>query len=191
MKKKPSENDRMTGYVAFLRGINVGGNNLIKMEDLKKVFETMGFRNVKTLLASGNVIFDTVKEKTLILGRIIGEKLETTFGYNNGVIVRSIKEIQNLADIGPFKNITVTPETRLYITFLPEKPKSNLKIPYESPEKDFKILQVTDTEVCSVITLSHNRNTLDAMNILEKEFGKKITTRNWNTIERILKNSRQ
>ncbi len=49
-------------YIAFLRGINVGGNNLIKMSDLKKKFEDLGFQNVKTVIASGNVIFETDKK---------------------------------------------------------------------------------------------------------------------------------
>lgn len=81
----------------------------------------------------------------------------------------------------------------MYVTFLPEKSKDYVKIPYlpaqagESPEKDFTILRVTDNEVCSVLTLSKERKTTDAMHILEKTFGKNITTRNWNTIIRILK----
>src|SRR5260221_10646488 len=49
-------------YIAFLRGINVGGNNLIKMSDLKKQFEDLGFTNVQTVIASGNVIFETDKK---------------------------------------------------------------------------------------------------------------------------------
>jgi uncharacterized protein (DUF1697 family) len=108
-------------------------------------------------------------------------------GHKVSVQIRSIDEIQKLADRAPFKKIKVTPETRLYITFLPEKPKSKLKIPYESPEKDFKILEVSDREICSVVTLSPGRGTLDMMGFVEKEFGKNITTRNWNTVGKILK----
>ena len=57
MKNNLSDNKNIFKYAAFLRGINVGGNNIIKMEELKKVFESMGFLNVKTILASGNVLF--------------------------------------------------------------------------------------------------------------------------------------
>jgi uncharacterized protein (DUF1697 family) len=85
----------------------------------------------------------------------------------------------------PFEDVTVTSQTRLYVTFLSEKPASNLEIPYESPEKDFRILSVSDSEVCSVLTLTPNRGTTKAMDILEKEFGKNITTRNWNTVQKI------
>ena len=85
----------------------------------------------------------------------------------------------------PFKGITVMPRTRLYVTFLGERPKATLKIPYESPGRDFRILRLGDGALFSVLTLSPTHGTTDAMEILEKEFGKAITTRNWNTIGKI------
>ena len=187
MKKPPSENNKLTGYAAFLRGINVGGNNLIKMEDLKKLFESLGFKNVKTLLASGNVKFEAEKEKPSVLAGIIEEKLEKTYGGNISVTIRSIDDIKKIVDAEPFKKITVTPQTRLYVTFLPEKAKSSLKIPYSSQDNNFNIMQTTGNELFSVLTLSQDTNTINLMNILDKEFGKKVTTRNWNTIEKLLK----
>jgi uncharacterized protein (DUF1697 family) len=188
MEKNLSENIKMFKYAAFLRGINVGGNNLIKMEELKKVFESMGFRNVKTILASGNVIFESMEVKAPVIIQTIGEKLESAFGYNNGVIIRSIEQIRKIAIQEPFKQIKVTPQTRLYVTFLQEKSKSSLKIPYESPNKGYKIISNSEYEVFSVATLSPEVQSTDLMNILDKEFGRKVTTRNWNTIEKILKN---
>lgn len=176
----------MTKYVAFLRGINVGGHKPVKMEELKKAFESMGFQNVKTLLASGNVLFETPETGTDNLVKRIEEKLEKELGHEIGVLLRTIEEIQNLVDADPFKNIKVTPQTSFYVTFLSEKSKSTLKIPYESIEKDIKIVQVSASEVCSYITLSPNRGTSDLISVLEKELGRKITTRNWNTITKIL-----
>lgn len=177
----------MTKFVALLRGINVGGNKLIKMDDLKKCFAALGFKNVKTILASGNVLFESTDPDEIALGKKIAGKLKSELGHDVGVQVRAIDEIQKLADRNPFKKIKVTPETRLYISFLPEKPKSKLKIPYTSPEKDFRILEVTHREICSVVDLNLGRGTVEAMSILEKEFGKNITTRNWNTVAKILK----
>ena len=138
----------MTQYVAFLRGINVGGHKPVKMEELKKAFESMGFQNVKTLLASGNVLFETPDMGTDNLVKRIEEKLEMELGYKITVLLRTIEEIQNLAEADPFKNIKVTPQTRLYVTFLSEKQKSALKIPYESTEKDIKIVHLVVTNVC-------------------------------------------
>ena len=186
----------MTKFVALLRGINVGGNKLIKMDDLKKCFAALGFKNVKTILASGNVLFESTNANEDALAKTIEKKLEDVLGHKVGVQIRSIDEIQKLADRNPFKKIKITPETRLYITFLPEKPKtgardvparSNLKIPYTSPEKDFRIIEVTNREICSVVDLNLGRGTVEAMGILDKEFGKNITTRNWNTVGKILK----
>ena len=162
----------MAKYVAFLRGINVGGNKIIKMEDLKKVFQSMEFQNVQTLLASGNVIFETSEKDSGKLTRWIGEATKKAFGHDISVIVRSIDEIKKLIESNPFKEIKVTPQTRLYVTFLGENKKSKLKIPYQTPEKDFKILSLSDSEVCSVVVLSPNKKSVDLMKIIEKEFGK-------------------
>ncbi|HEX4645730.1 MAG TPA: DUF1697 domain-containing protein [Verrucomicrobiae bacterium] len=176
----------MKKYIAFLRGINVGGNKPVKMEDLKKAFATLEFQNVKTLLTSGNVLFETAEPGENNLVKKAEEKLNQTFGHEIGVLARSLEEIQELVRLDPFKRVKVTPQTRLYVTFLSQKPKKPRKVPYESPGKDFRILRVSDREVCSVLTLSPNWGTTDLMAILEKEFGPKITTRNWNTIVKIL-----
>jgi uncharacterized protein (DUF1697 family) len=173
-------------YVAFLRGINVGGNQQVKMDALKKAFEKMGFLSVKTLLASGNVLFDATKVDELKLTRQIEETLKDAFGFSIPTLIRPIEELQNLSISDPYKGISVTPQTRLYVTFLSESVKSTLPIPYESLQKDFKILQVSSREVCSVLTLSGGRTTTNVMGFLEKEYGKRITTRNWNTVHRVL-----
>ena len=132
------------------------------------------------------MLFETSETDTDNLIKRIEEKLEKEFGHEIGVLLRTIEEIQNLADADPFKNIKVTPQTRFYVTFLSEKQKSALKNPYESIEKDIKIVHVSASEVCSFITLSPNRGTSDLMSVLEKEFGRKVTTRNWNTVTKIL-----
>jgi len=177
----------MNRYAAFLRGINVGGHKSVKMDELKKTFHYIGFKNVKTVLASGNVLFEATKAGTDTLSKKIGEKLKETFGFEIGVIVRTIEELQQLSDLNPFIGIKVTPQTRLYVTFLSEKFKSSLKIPYESLDKKFKILKVSATEICSVLTLTPTSRTVELMAILEKEYGKKVTTRNWNTIIKLIK----
>lgn len=177
----------MNKYVAFLRGINVGGHKSVKMDELKKTFDSMEFKNVKTVLASGNVIFETPKTATNTLSKKIAEKLRETFGFEIGVIIRTIEELHHISNSDPFKGIKVTPQTRLYITFLSEKSKSSLKIPYESLDKNYKILKLSANEICSVLTITPISKTVGLMDILEKEFGKKVTTRNWNTIIRLLK----
>src|SRR5215475_6853587 len=98
----------MTKFVALLRGINVGGNKLVKMDDLKKWFAALGFKNVKTILASGNVLFESSATGEDALVKKIEKKLESELGHTVTVQIRSIEEIQKLADREPFKKIKVT-----------------------------------------------------------------------------------
>ena len=175
---------KTTRYVALLRGINVGGNSKVPMADLKKLLESLGFSNVKTLLNSGNVLFDT-SETLPALQTKLESQLQKTFGFPIHTIIRPVDDMCALVKANPFAGITVTPETRLYITFLSEKPTTTVPIPYESPEKDFRILQVKDGILASVFVLSAKRNSTDAMKVIEKEYGKKVTTRNWNTVLKI------
>jgi uncharacterized protein (DUF1697 family) len=177
----------MVAYVAFLRGINVGGNKLIRMDDLKKAFVALGFANVTTILASGNVVFESKPVGEQALAKQIEDKLKKVFRHDIGVLVRGVADLRRLDASQPFKGVAVTLQTRLYVTFLSEKPASKLKVPFTSPDKSLRVLRLSATEVCTAITLSPKGGTLDLMVFLEKQFGKKITTRNWNTIQRILK----
>lgn len=173
-------------YAAFLRGINVGGNKKVPMADLKKALEKAGFAHVKTLLNSGNVLLDSSLDPRKI-GKEIEAVIQKAFGFPSSVIIRSVEDLLKLQASQPFKGIPVTKDTRLYVTFLSGKPESGLKIPYVSPDGSFRILSVSETEICSVLTLMPDARTPEAMGILEKEYGKTITTRNWNTLEKMLK----
>lgn len=173
-------------YVALLRGINVGGNKKVPMADLKKLLEKSGYENVKTLLASGNVVFDSSEEKLVTITNNLEAIIEKKFGFPVPTVVRPMEEIQKLIISNPFKGITVTKDTRLYVTFRGDATnKKTLKIPYKDPECEFHLLKVTDGEIISYIIVDGSRGTVDAMGILEKEFGKNITTRNWNTVQKI------
>lgn len=171
-----------TRFVAFLRGVNVGGK-LVSMEKLRQTFEDLGFGNVKTLLNSGNVVFDALDFDKAALSSKIEQLLEEMFGFKIIVILKTTSEIQDLVKSEPFKEIEVTEQTRLYVTFLKYRP--NPKTNSQSTRKDFQILKVEDGMVLSVVRLSLNFGTTEAMKILETEFGKDITTRNWNTILKI------
>ena len=133
----------MTEYVALLRGINVGGHNKIKMEDLRREFAFWGFENVRTLLASGNVVFDTEETQLSVLASSISERIKENFKMDVGVVIRTLEEIKRLADSDPFCGVSFTPQTRLYVTFLSDGHRSTLKVPYQSPESDFRILCVS------------------------------------------------
>jgi uncharacterized protein (DUF1697 family) len=175
----------MARYAAFLRGINVGGRT-IKMEPLRKTLERLGFEDVQTLLASGNVVFSAHGSPSALRGQIEGG-INKDFGMDVHVILRSKTQIDDLIKSDPFKGIKITPKTRLYITFLSKPAKSKLKTPYKSLDRSYKIIDVNKGNVASMMTLTGDTGTVDAMEILEKEFGKDITTRNWNTVQKVAK----
>jgi len=156
------------------------------MDALKKAFESLGFMNVKTFLASGNVVFQAPSMSASDLTKQLEEKLKKTFGFEISVLIRSLKELQRLDQAKPFAGIKVTPETRLFVTFLSVKPASSLKTPYVSPGGNFKILRASKSEVCSVLTITNLRRGMQFMAFLDKELGRMITTRSWSTITRIL-----
>ncbi len=173
----------MASYAAFLRGVNVGGNRKLAMADVRQAFARLGFANVRTLLASGNVLFESPRKDVRGLVRTIEQGLAKACGMEVSVILRTRGELEKLLAADPFRGTRVTPRTRLFVTFLDETPKSKLKIPYLSPDKSYHILSLRDRNLCSVLTLGPQwaRN-LRQMDILEKEFGKRITTRSWSTV---------
>ena len=156
-------------YVAFLRGINVGGHKIVKMEALKRAFEKLGMKQVKTILASGNVLFESSESDAGKLCRKIETGLEKSLGHPVGVVLRCISQIEKLEKAEPFKGVAITPATRLWVTLLKEKQKGKTEV--------FTVFQVT----------TNLRAGMDAMDNLDKTYGKNITTRSWNTLGRILK----
>jgi len=174
-------------YVAFLRGINVSGKTRIKMADLKNVFESMGFTNVRTLLASGNVIFDSEDENEKFLTEKIESGLKKVFKRDIAVILRDIDHLKKLQSSKPFEGIEVTPDIRMYATFFSKKTQPRtITVPYTSPQKGFNILNSTSMEVFSTVDISKGRGTPELMNFLEKEYGSNLTTRSWGTVLKLL-----
>ena len=105
----------MAKYLAFLRGINVGGNKSVPMAKAKFVMEELGFTEVRTVLASGNIIFEGRKENPSILAKKIGTRLEQVFGFTIPVIIRDAVQIEKIAESDTFKGIEVKKDTRLYV----------------------------------------------------------------------------
>ena len=172
-------------YIALLRGINVGGHHKVPMANLRMALEELGLGNIVTLLNSGNIIFDAPSTKPEDLEILISDKLEKTFGFPIPTIIRKSETFQELFDDAPFQNIEVTKDIRLYVSFLKNKTQTELKLPWTSPDNSFRILKVIDNAIISVLDLSLSQTT-KAMEIVEKTYGKDITTRNWKTIERIV-----
>lgn len=171
-------------YIAFLRGINVGGHHKVPMADLRKELEHMSFQKVTTLLNSGNVIFEAQPSEDAVLSERIAERLEKVFQFPVPTIVVPADSILELLNDDPFKDEVLSKEKRGYVSFLQQKPNTNIQLPWISEDTSLKILRVNSKRICSHLDLSKVK-TPEAMNILEKLYGKQMTTRNWNTIMRI------
>jgi uncharacterized protein (DUF1697 family) len=144
-------------YVALLRGVNVGSRK-VEMLRLKQAFEDLGFANVRTLLNSGNVVFEAPSGGSLIPA--IEHRLQETFGFEIRVLVRTLDAIRTLVASDPFKSAGA--KSKRYVTFT--GPRSG--------------------EVCSVIAAG--AQTTDLMTELQRQHGPGITTRNWNTVVKML-----
>ncbi len=176
-------------FVVLFRGINVGGNNIVPMAFLKKEFEKHGFRNVHTILNSGNVIFETSSQKEDEILAEINSILKKNFIFLVPAILISFSGIEKIVEENPFKKILITPDLRLYVTFTNGSSMSTLSIPYKSSDESFRLIRILGDSIFSVLDVSKNK-TPTAMSILEKEYGKNITTRNWNTVIKIWKAGR-
>jgi|SRR5579859_3214624 len=95
------KNESSTIYVALLRGINVGGNNKVEMAKLKKTFEELGFTNVRTFIASGNVIFQSGETNQHALAQKIESAIKKDFGIQINVLLRDFKSIEKLVKAIP------------------------------------------------------------------------------------------
>lgn len=156
---------------------------LVSMADLAKLFEKAGCSNVKTLLASGNVIFESALSSSA-LEKKLEASLKTKYKRDILVMVRGMDDLKKMERQDPFSGVKMTPNTRLYVTFLSEHSKG-VKIPEPSPE--FRIVRIFNGDVFTAIELSEEEGTTDSMSILEKVFGNHITTRNWNTVQKVFR----
>src|SRR6185437_15265010 len=91
----------MPKFIAFLRAINVGGH-VVKMDQLRELFVSMGFANVETFIASGNVIFEAKSKDANALQRRIEKHLHTTLGYEVATFIRTLAELDQVANQRPF-----------------------------------------------------------------------------------------
>jgi len=176
----------MIKYVAFLRGINVGGKKLIKMEDLRHAVESLGLRNVSTFIQSGNVLFDTSQTNRDALTKTIEKKLLTAFGHDVPVVLQTIDELRDILRAGPFKKIKPGADVMMFVAFLAAEPDGRPKLPLRSATENLEVLAIKDR--AAFILCHRKKNGMFAFpnNFLEKEFKVAATSRNWNTVNRIV-----
>lgn len=168
-------------YVCLIRGINVGGRNIVKMDRLRKAFEALDFEDVTTYVQSGNVIFKTGERTPQALSTKIEKMIFDDFGFSVSVIVRTQDEINEALERNPFLKEKGIDVSKLHVTFLPHAPE-------KAAIKALAALAVPPEQLrCSGSTIylhcpnGYGKSKL-ANNILEKVLAMKATTRNWNTV---------
>src|SRR5215467_5134746 len=119
----------MMEYVAFLRGINVGGHGAVTMEDLKQAFEVCGFKDVKTIATSGNVAFSAVMAEAAVLKKA-EVALKKRLGRETPVHVRSRAELRKMVQDDPYKGFAMPTGAKRVTTFLEASAKTPLKLPH-------------------------------------------------------------
>jgi uncharacterized protein (DUF1697 family) len=170
-------------YAAFLRGINVGGKNMIKMETLRAMFAALGFENVKSYVNSGNIVFETKKTNDLKLAEKIEKAIEKEFSFDVRVMVRAMSEIEEILKNNPFEG-KFENHKALHVVFLNEelsKEKRELLLSNNGKDEEFA---VRGREIF------HNSKIHTVDSLLGKDYlGKKLktpaTARNWRTINKI------
>lgn len=172
-------------YIAFLRGINVGGHR-VTMEVLRRLFTELGLTNVRSYIQSGNLFFDTPEQedRTLLTARI-ELHLQQALGYAVPAFLRSPKELDHLLALNPFRHLTVTDDMRLCLMFLSEPAPTGLILPLRSPKADMEIVHLTDREAFVIWYIIDGRAPA-TMSFLDKTLGRRTTTRFFPTAAKIL-----
>jgi len=175
----------MSRYVALLRGINVGGNNLIRMPALKTCFEAQGFGDVATFIASGNVLFTARRAGQRGLTRRIEEALSKTFAYRSRVVVRSFEQMKAIVDGAP-KEFGARPATYRYdVVFLKEPLTADeaMKIVTAKPGVD-RVFAGEGVLYFSRLTRRAAQSHLSR--VVTMPAYQQMTIRNWNTTSKLV-----
>ena len=157
----------------------------MRNEKLREVFESLGFKNVRTVISSGNVLFESDLKNVKALEEKIEKTILEQLGFHSSTIIRSREQLQKLVDLNVFNGLEHGRQSYLLVTFFKNPTKVNFKLPYQPPGKPYKFLAATDDALFST-TDNTAIPTTDLMTWLEKEFGKEITSRTYKTVNRIL-----
>ncbi|WP_427307290.1 DUF1697 domain-containing protein [Cupriavidus sp. H39] len=166
----------MSRYVAFLRGVSPMN---ARMPELKRCFEAAGFSEVKTLLSSGNVVFNARSSSLASLERRAEKAMQSELGRSFDTFVRPVRYLQDLIDADPFAEYSLAPSAKRVVTFLRSPVPLDVKLPIE--RDGASIVKARATEVFSAYVPDPKKGPV-FMSLLERSFGRDITTRTLDTV---------
>lgn len=175
----------MTKHLALLRGINVSGHNMIKMEALKTALEAVGFTNVVTYIQSGNVFVETEEESSFGVGFKIKQEIFKTFGHEVPVIVIGKNDLELCFKNNPFLKQKDVDTKKLYVAFISKELSSSaineLKISQFKPDEAV----IDGNRIFIKYDIGAGKTRLD-QKYIEKKLNVTATIRNWNTVTKLL-----
>ena len=167
----------MARYIAFLRGVSPMN---AKMPELKSCFEAEGFGDVRTLLSSGNVVFNARSSPMALLERRAETAMQARLGRSFDTIIRSAKFLQEFVESDPFAEFDIGPTEKRVVTFLRSAAELNIKLPVE--RDGASILKFTGSEALAVYAPGPTGPLF--MGLIERTFGKNVTTRTLETVRK-------
>jgi uncharacterized protein (DUF1697 family) len=175
----------MERYTAFLRGVNVSGQKLLKMEHLRTAFTEAGITGVKTYIQSGNVLFDSDESDTEKLNFYLENLIEKTFGFRTDVILRRKRDLNSILSSLQLCKLETGEDRKYYITLLKQAYSEPFTVPFFSKNKDVEVIYHNKMDFIS-ISLEYKGNYGFPNAFIEKLSGFPATTRNPITLGKIL-----
>jgi uncharacterized protein (DUF1697 family) len=176
----------MKTCISMLRGINISGHKIIKMDALKVLYAELGFTHVQTYIQSGNVVFMHTSADLAELEKIIVDGIRQKFGCEVPVIVKEMEELKQIVASNPFLNDNKKDISKIYLTFLysvPDMERFSKIGEGQNFEEEYKLTGNTIYIYCP----NGYGNTKLSTNFLESKLKLSATSRNWKTILELLK----
>jgi uncharacterized protein (DUF1697 family) len=174
----------MPRYIAFLRAINVGGHNTVKMDFLRHLFESLGFSNVETFIASGNVVFEVTSRNAQALERKIEESLRQALGYEVATFIRTGAELAAVANYKPFSQSDLDGAAALNIAFLAGGLDDESSRRLMALRTDIDDFHVHGREIYWLCRKKQSESKISNA-VLERAVGQKSTLRGANTVKKM------
>lgn len=176
----------MKSFVALLRGINVGGNNKVKMSDLSDLFLQLGYKDVSTYLNSGNVLFKSDESSNEKHQKQIEETITKKLGLTIRVIIKDKEELEKAFANNPFKKETIESDRTLFVSFLfNELPKESQSALREL-SNPAELIEPSNHEIYTLLVRAHFPKSHMSKNTLFRKLATDSTTRNWNTLTNLI-----
>jgi uncharacterized protein (DUF1697 family) len=175
----------MTAAISLLRGVNVGGHNTIKMEELRGLYESLGLRHAQTYVQSGNVVFRTDARDFTRLSKRIADAVEQKFAFRPGIILRTADDLRAVIAVNPFASRRDVAPSRLLVQFFASEPPPDARDRILRIESEPEEWRMVGRELYIYYPNGMARPKVPWASV-ERILQTPCTGRNWNTVRKLL-----